>query len=171
MRDSFGKWARRLLWLPIVSLLALAGLFAADYVYFRLQTPPEFRAANWSGHWRTEQFNGFAGRLLVRLPDPLPEGQEFKAEAVAYYPIYCGYRTGQFVRMEFIGRLTPDEPVSAGRNQNQLPGGGKLKFKFEGEDGQVIEYTALVNPYRRRIVGGYLSRSPYDYGTFALYRE
>jgi hypothetical protein len=102
------------------------------------------------------------------LPDPLPENQDFKAEALVYYPIYCGWKTGQFVKMDFTGHFSPDAPASSGQSTNAIPGGGG-KLKFTGTAGnQVVEYVAMIDPSRTRIVGGYLSRTPDDYGFFAI---
>ena len=106
--------------------------------------------------------------MLVRLPSPLPENEDFKAEALVYYPIYCGWKMGQFVPMDFTGHFSPDAPSSAGQSTKTIPGGGgKLKFKGMAGD-QVVEYAALMDASRTHIVGGYLSRRPHDYGLFAI---
>jgi hypothetical protein len=106
----------------------------------------------------------------VRLPDPLPENRDFTAEALVYYPVYSVWKTGQFVRMEFTGHFSPDDPASAGKSKNDIPGGGKLKFK--GVVGsQVVDYAALIGEDRRVVTGGYLSKSPDDYGAFWLERD
>jgi hypothetical protein len=166
--ETARKWGRRLLWV-LPALLALYGVvMLADAVWFRTQIPVGFLNANWSGSWRTDQYRGFSGRLLVRLPDPLSENEDFAAEALVYYPIYCAWRTGQFVKMDFTGHFSPDAPASAGQSTRAPPeGGGKLKFKGVAGS-QVVEYVALLDPSCRRIVGGYLSRGPYDYGSFAI---
>ena len=168
MRETARKWGRRLLWvLPV--LLAVYGVGKlADFLWFRTQVPIGFQNVNWSGHWQTEQYGGFSGRLLVRSPDPLPENQDFKAEALVYYPIYSGWKTGEFVKMDFTGHFSPDAPASGGKSAPTAPeGGGKLKFKGVAGN-QVVEYVALINSSRTRVVGGYLSRSPNDYGVFAI---
>jgi hypothetical protein len=109
-----------------------------------------------------------SGRLLVRLPDPLPENEEFKAEALVYYPIYSAWKTGQFTKMDFTAEFTPDGVSSAGQSTNNIPGGGgKMKFKAIAGD-QVVEYVALIDETRTQIVGGYLSTAPDDYGFFAI---
>jgi hypothetical protein len=138
-----------------------------DFAWYRTQIPVGFRDANWSGSWETKGYGGLSGRLLVRLSDPLPENEDFKAEALVYYPIYSVWKTGQFVKMDFSGRYSPDAPTSAGQSTNPIPGGGVLKFKGMAGS-QVVEYSALVDETRTRIVGGYLSRDPYDYGLFFI---
>lgn len=168
MRESARKWGKRLLWVLPALLAVYCVVKLADFVWFRSQIPIGFQDANWSGSWQTEQYGSLSGRLLVRLPDPLPENQDFKAEALVYYPVFSGWKTGQFVKMDFTGHFSPDAPASAGQSANPIPGGGG-KLKFKGVAGkQVVEYVALIDETRTRIVGGYLSSSPYDYGFFAI---
>jgi hypothetical protein len=168
MNERARKWGRRLLW-ALPTLLALYCMVKlADFGWFRTQIPIGFHDANWSGSWQTELYGGFSGRLLVRMPDPLPKDQDFKAEALVYYPIYSGWKTGQFVKIDFTGHFSPDSPVSDGESTNSIPGGGG-KLKFKGVAGkQVVEYVAMIDSTHTRIVGGYLSDSPYDYGFFRI---
>jgi hypothetical protein len=77
-------------------------------------------------------------------------------------------KTGQFTKMDFQGLFNPDSPTSGGRSTNTIPGGGG-KLKFKGAVGnQVVEYVAIIDESRTRIVGGYLSSSPYDSGYFHI---
>jgi hypothetical protein len=141
----------------------------ADAVWFRAARPADFADANWAGEWRTAQYWGLTGRVLVRLPDPLPVNTDFKAEALVYYPVCSLWKPGRFVRMDFTGHFSPDAPASAGRTTNEIPG-GKLKFKDVAGD-QVVEYAAVIDGGRTVVSGGYLSRSPHDYGSFWVERE
>jgi len=168
--EARGRWRRRLLWV-LPALLAVYVLArVTDSVWYWAQRPADFRDANWSGEWRSAEYGGLTGRLLVKLPDPLPENEDFKAVALVYYPVYSVWKTGQFVRMEFTGHFNPDAPVSAGKSTNEIPGGGKLKFKgIVGN--QVVDYAALIDEKRRVVTGGYLSRSPGDYGSFWVERD
>ncbi len=168
MSEVGRRWGKRLLWvLPVLLAIYCIGNLA-DFVWFRSQVPIGFQNANWSGSWQTEQYGSLSGRLLVRLPDPLPEAQGFRAEALVYYPIYSVWKTGQFVKMDFAGQFSPDAPTSAGQSTNSIPsGGGKLKFQGVAGD-QVVEYVAILDPTRTKIVGGYRSRSPSDYGYFTI---
>ena len=60
-----------------------------------------------------------------------------------------------------------DDEVAIGRefiaHANQLTTGW---IKFVGN--QVVEYAAIVNESRTRIVGAYLSTFPYDFGSFQI---
>ncbi len=81
----------------------------------------------------------------MHQPDPLPEGVDFKAEALVYYPVNSVWRTGKFVKMDFMGHFQPKSPTSGGQTTNAIPtGGGMLKFKSVVGD-QVVEYAALVD--------------------------
>ncbi len=170
MSDGGRRWGRRLTRLLLVAIGLYVLARVTDSLWYWAYRPSDFQDANWSGHWRTAKYGGLSGRLLVRLPDPLPEGQDFKAEALVYYPVYSVWKTGQFVRMEFTGHFSPDEPASAGKSTNEIPGGGKLKFKgIIGK--QVVNYAALIGDGRRVVTGGYLSQSPDDFGTFWVERD
>lgn len=171
MSEARRRWGRRLLW----ALAGLVGVYvlarAADAVWFRTQRSADFADANWAGEWRTAKYAGLAGRLLVRLPDPLPEGVDFQAEALVYYPVYSVYKTGRFVRMDFTGRFDPARPASAGTSANDIPDGcGVLKIKAVAA-GQVVEYAAVLDRYRSAVAGGYLSRLPDDHGSFWLTQD
>lgn len=117
--------------------------------------------------------DAFAGRWASSQSSRAPArsaagGADLNAEALVYYPVYSVWRTGQFVKMEFQGHFSPDSPASAGQSMNRIPGGGgKLKFKGTA-GGQVVEYAAILDESRTRIVGGYLSTYPDDFGCFHL---
>ncbi len=154
------KWALILLAFAVV-------LLVADYGWYRTQVPLRFTNANWSGTWKTQQY-GLKGRLLVSLPDPLPANEDFLAEALVYYPIYSVWKTGQFVKMEFVGNFSPDSSTSAGISENNIPGPrGKLKFKATAGT-QIVDYTAMMDETGRRVIGSYVSQSPDDIGYFFI---
>ena len=133
------------------------------YVWFRTRIPLRFSSANWSGNWKSQQY-GLSGRLMVHLPDPIPEDQDFEAEALAYYPIYSAWKTGQFVKMDFVGNLSPEMSTSSGASKNEIHGSrGKLKFKAKAGN-QVVDYVAIMDESGSRIIGSYVSQSPSDIG-------
>jgi hypothetical protein len=167
MRESARNWGRRLVRFVFVLVVGYWAVKSADFVWFRARIPSSFQNANWSGTWQTNQYGVF-GRLLVRLPDPLPSNKEFKADALVYYPIYSAWKTGRFVRMEFTGYFNPDASSSSGTST--VPSskkGGELKFKGLAGD-QIVDYVALIDGDHRLIVGGYLSQTPDDYGSFQI---
>jgi hypothetical protein len=168
MKESVRKLDSRCLWVLPIALTVYLTVACIDFVWYRSYVPVRFQSANWEGRWETRRYWGLSGRLLVLLPDPLPQGVDFKAEALVYYPVYSVWRTGQFVRMDFMGHFRPESPTSGGQSTNPIPtGGGMLKFKgIVGN--QVVEYAALIDGAGRNIVGGYLSQDPDDRGSFWL---
>ena len=170
MKEAVQRWSKRSLWVLPVVLALYVIVIGVDFIWYRSHVPVRFQSANWEGCWETRRFWGLSGRLLVRLPDPLPEGVDFRADALVYYPVYSVWRTGQFVKMEFTGHLQPESPTSGGQTNNAIPAGGGM-LKFKGVVGnQVVEYAALLDDGGTNIVGGYLSRNPDDRGNFWLNR-
>ena len=169
MKEALRRWGRRWLWALPAALALYLAVMCVDFAWYRTRIPVRFQGANWVGRWETRQYGGLSGRLLVLLPDPLPEGVDFKAEALVYYPVYSVWKTGQFVRMDFLGHFRPGSPSSGGRTSNTIPAGGFLKFK--GVAGrQEVEYAALLDDSRSTIIGSYLSRWPEDSGHFEIDR-
>jgi hypothetical protein len=168
MKAALRKWGKRSLWILPILVAIYVTVMGVDLLWYRIHVPNRFRDANWEGRWETRRYGGLSGRLLVRLPDPLPEGVDFKAEALVYYPVYSVWRTGRFVSMDFTGHFRPESPASGGQTTNAIPSGGGI-LKFKGIVGnQVVEYAALFDDSRTVIFGSYLSRSPDDYGHFQL---
>lgn len=164
------RWLNRIVWLIAIAVVAYVSVGVADYLSFRLRMPVGFYNGNWSGTWQSSVW-GISGRLVVRLPDPLPENEDFKAEALVYYPIYSAWKTGQFVKMDFQGRFDPDQKSSSGGSTNEIPGngsggkGGKFTFKAVAGN-QTVEYVAILDDHRSAINGGFVSQSPSDHGRF-----
>lgn len=161
-------WLRRLVGLALIAAMLWGGVVGADYLWYRLRLPVSFYGANWSGGWQSRVW-GLRGRLVVRLPDPLPENEDFQAEALVYYPIYSGWKTGQFVRMDFRGRFDPATHSSDGNTTNRIDngdkGGGKFTFKATVGN-QTVDYVAIMNDRRTAIDGGFVSDRPADHGVF-----
>jgi hypothetical protein len=177
MNERAWKWVRRALGLSVAAVVLFGVVLVSDVIWYRTQIPVGFYNANWTGTWQTKVWGSFSGRLLVRLPDPLPQNEEFKAEALVYYPIYFGWKPGQFVKMDFTGRFSPDGTATSGETTNRIDGGenlGKFKEKggkpsFKGIAGdQTVDYTAILTPSKTRMIGAYLSQGPYDYGFFSM---
>jgi len=174
-KRRFGRVVKLSLWiLPCLLFLYLV-LHLANFVWFRTHIPTAFYDANWIGEWETDYYWGMSGKLLVRLPDPIPEDEDFDAEALVYYPVYSVWKTGQFVKMNFGGHFSPESSSSSGDTtvppgytavsyNGKIPHkGGRLTFKATAGR-QTVEYVALMDESGTRIVGAYFSRSPNDYG-------
>lgn len=167
---------RVLKWILIFVALVVT-VRVADYIWYRIQIPAGFADANWSGRWETHQY-GLSGRLLVHIPDPIPEDVPFKAEASVYYPIYSFWKTGQFEEMEFQGEYSPDTATTGGTTPSE-PGeardffpkkAGKLRFSGTAGD-QVVEYVGIIDDFGSQIIGSYVSKSPPDIGFFHIGKD
>jgi hypothetical protein len=151
----------------LILLALIVVIRIGDYAWFRTQVPLRFANAHWSGDWKSQHY-GLSGRLMVHLPDPIPEDQDFIAEALVYYPIYSVWKTGQFVKMEFVGNFSPETSTSSGESENEIPGSpGKLKFKATAGN-QVVDYVAMMDESGTRIIGSYVSQWPSDIGYFFI---
>jgi len=165
MKTLLKKLGKILMWALTVIVAVYALAKVADLAWYHSRFPDGFQNANWSGKWESEVYGGIGGSLLVRLPDPMPENEDFKAEALVYYPIYSLWKTGQFVPMDFTGRLSTGSSSAGGQTEAPIPG----KLSFKGMIGnQTIDYVAIVDDGRQRIAGSYLSRNPNDHGLFSL---
>jgi hypothetical protein len=159
-----------------IVLACLVGLYfvvpLADRLWYGARLPSTHRDAEWLGTWQSDQVSFVSGRLLARLPDPIPRDQEFDVEALVYYRIWCPYRTGSFVPMKMVGYLPADESGGSGGNADspvKVP--ARLTFKFKGEPGpqqQTIDYVATSDSGSTVFVGGYRSAGPFDMGHFTL---
>ncbi|HCS53134.1 hypothetical protein [uncultured Rubinisphaera sp.] len=173
------SWRVRIGSLTLFLLAIVIVARTIDYFWYQSQIPTTFQNTKWRGTWETEKY-GLTGRLLVRLPDPLPENEDFDAEAMVYYPAYSIYRTGSFMKMDFVGNFSPDSAASTGETKSDeitpegldiMPkGGGKLKFRAIAGN-QIVEYVALINEDQTRVNGGYISTMPNDYGYFIIEKQ
>ncbi len=165
------KWKKRSL---VVAAVLVAIYFAfpvVDRVWFAFRVPSDFYDAQWRGDWNSDRFKFVSGRLLVKLPDPVPKDQEFDVDALMYYRISSPYRTGSTVRMKMIGYLASDQSGGGGNADAPIVVPPHYTFKFKGGDGpsvQTIDYIATGDAHDTMIVGGYRSAGPYDMGHFAL---
>lgn len=161
--------------LGILAALALA-LLVGDYAWYRTQMPLRFTHANWTGTWKTHYY-GLSGRLVVLMPDPIPENQDFEAEALVYYPVYSVWKSGQFVKMAFVGNFSPEAATSTGEAEILTYGPrGKLKFRATAKDKtegptQIVDYVAMMNATGTAIIGSYVSQGPSDIGYFYIGKE
>lgn len=165
------KWKKRLLVIAVVLLVIYLSLPIVDRIWFALSVPSDFADAQWRGEWNSDEFSLVSGRLVVKLPDPLPKDQEFDVDAVVYYRIWSPYRTGRTVRMKMIGYFASEQLGFGGNADSPVIVPPHYRFKFKGGGGpsaQVIDYVAASDVHATMIVGGYRSAGPYDMGRFAL---
>jgi hypothetical protein len=66
-----------------VGLLLFWGAHLANDFWYEQSIPRDFQGARWEGEF-TSTKHPTSGRLLVRLPDPIPRDEEFDFEGVLY---------------------------------------------------------------------------------------
>jgi len=160
-------WTKRLLATLAVLLVLTLSLPLVDRAWFGNHVPSGFVDAPWQGDWSSDAYPLVSGRLLVRLPDPIPINEDFTVDAIAYYHIWSPYRTGEMIPMTMAGRY---EPANFDTNEEEP---GSFSFNFEGIGGrssQTIDYIASGSP-DDLIFGEYHSQNPHDVGRFELTRR
>jgi hypothetical protein len=168
------KWKKRLLVVAAVLIVIYFALPILDHVWFTFHIPSDFSDARWRGDWNSDYFSPVSGRLLVKMPDPVPKDQEFDIDALVYYRIWSPYRTGGTVRMKMVGYLASGASGGGGNADGPVIVPPHYTFKFKASDGpsaQMIDYVATSDAHDTMIVGGYRSAGPYDMGRFALTRR
>src|SRR5690349_3347805 len=86
MKADIRRWGRRCLWVLTVVLALTITVQGVDLLWYRSHVPVRFQNANWEGRWETRRYGGLSGRLLVRLPEPLPKGVDFQADSPGLLP-------------------------------------------------------------------------------------
>ena len=165
------KWKRRLLIAAIAGLVVcLIVLPIVDRVWFALSAPSAYDDARWRGEWNSEEFLSVSGRIIAKLPDPIPRDQEFDVDALVYYRITSLYRTGCAVPMKMVGYLPSGGSGGGSGSVTPTRAPPRMTFKLKGDDPskQSIDYVATTDDHVTLIVGGYRSTSPYDMGRFVL---
>ena len=169
------RWRRRLFLVVCTLVVLYFAMPLVDRVWFSMRTPTKYTDAEWVGDWNSEQISLVSGRILAKLPNPIPRDEEFDVDALVYYRIWCPFRTGSFVPMKMVGFLPSDDSGAGGGNGDApvvVP--PRITFKFKGGGGpyeQTIDYIATSDQQNTLFVGGYRSAGPYDMGGFFLARR
>ena len=169
------RWKKRLL----ISASIIAGLYVGvslvNALWFWLSIPAELRDDTWKGTWNSNCYSFTSGRIVAKLPDPIPKGMSFQVDAAVYYNLWCPYRTGHTKRIRLTGLFSRD---NSGFGDNAvsplISKPWNLSFKFKDGSGtyeQIIDYVATTDQSETLIAGGYRSSVPPDLGQFALVRK
>lgn len=137
---------------------------------YEFNIPRDFREARWEGEFVSAK-HPTSGRLLVRLPDPVPRNQEFEFEAVFYHNIWSLFLTGETACADFVGYLSDQNPVTAGAETHQSVIPRHFSFRLKGggtpfpED---IKYTATFDRDDQFVAGSYSAQAAFDVGYFSM---
>jgi hypothetical protein len=167
------KWKKRLL----IAIGVAAGLLilapVANAILFRTSVPLGLSVAKWEGEWHSEAYPLVSGRIVAKLPGPIPTDRVFMVDTFVYYNLWSFYRPGGRLLTSLEGNF--GESHSSGTNEDD-PGRAPthLTFKFKGgpgPDSHIIDYTATIDEDQTIIVGGFRSENPDDVGLFTLRKE
>ncbi|BAX81817.1 hypothetical protein [Labilibaculum antarcticum] len=158
----------------VTGLIFIIGLL---FIFFNRLTfvnslPDKYKDCEWSGTWQSENLGSIKGRLVVSMPDTLPQNKEFKVDALIYYDIWSIYKTGSTKEIKLIcffddvNSTTGDNKINA-QDKRQL----SFKAKFIDSSGQIIEYLGVSNNSKTVILGGYKSYYPGDLGVFKMKKQ
>ena len=167
MQSFLSFMSRLIVW----CVLLFAAVVIANEAVFRLRVGSEA----WNGSWKgafSSTMQPVSGHLLVDLPDPLPRNEPFEFEAVIYYNIWSLFRTGNYARLTFTGKLQSEETVSTETESRQIRVPRQFSFKSRSGGGLPdIVYTATIGPADTYIAGSYMVGDGVDIGTIELVKR
>jgi hypothetical protein len=151
-------------------LLMYWGALVANDFWYEKSIPRDFHGARWEGGF-TSAKHPTSGRLLFRLPDPIPRDREFDFEGILYYNLWSGFLTGKMARAEFVGFLGGDTGVSAGEETRPTVQPRHFSFRFKGGTTPFpadIRYMAIFDRDDMYVAGSYSAQNGFDVGSFHL---
>ena len=138
-----------------------------DGLVFHLRKPKEAAEFNYQGEWRSCLTRIVGGRILAKIPQPMPRGEAFQIKIFVYYSLGI-YRPGFFMPMELEGFVALDQSEGGGSGRNDDESGSVISFKFKGTRNQRVEYVSTSTNKDLQISGGYRSYGPNDLGQFFI---
>jgi hypothetical protein len=156
-------------WLGVGVLLYLLAV-SVNYLWYEYSIPRDFRDARWEGEFSSAK-HPTSGKVLARLPDPIPRDQEFEFELVVYYDIWSFFLTGKTARAEFIGYLGSEGLPAAGNETRQSVIPRHFSFQLKGGSTPFpddIRYTATLDRDDQFIAGSYSAQAAFDVGHFHM---
>ena len=160
----------------VVAAIVVSAVFAygcallVNDAWYEASIPRDFGDARWEGRF-TSAVHPTSGRLLARLPDPIPRDVEFDFEIVVYYNVWSLFLTGKTARAEFVGYLSSQGPVAAGGETRPSVAPRQFSFKLKGGSTAFpsdIAYTATFDRDERFLAGSYSAQRAYDVGYFTM---
>jgi len=152
----------------VITIIILRLMNKIRFVYSRNSHLSDF---NYIGEWNSKMAP-VSGRILVKIPYPLPENQQFEIDSVVYYNLFSLFRSGQFVPMKLEGLVTNQQTSSGSNSETPIVIPPTITFKSKvlnkSDKEQKIEYVSTFDKKYTTITGGYLSESPFDIGVFSL---
>ncbi|WP_103070143.1 hypothetical protein [Aquimarina sediminis] len=163
------------------TLISIGVLFVFIYVtneiLYRISIPQEFNKANWNGKWNSTEYKLVNGKILTFIPNPIIENSDFKSKTALYYNIWSLYKPGQIKIVDMNGtfRQKNFNGNSMLNQKNAINRKPLTSFFFKAKisfaNGQSIEYTGEKSNKNPEISGNYISKFPFDSGSFIINLE
>ncbi|MFC1671166.1 hypothetical protein ACFL20_12315 [Spirochaetota bacterium] len=125
----------------------------------------------WTGWWQSKVDTSSSGRLVMRLPHPLPKDKEFIAGVYIYYRRYgMDKRSGsRLVKARGFFRLSK-------KGETDETKSGKVPFiirlsGIERRNRHVVRFKAYANDSISEFHGRFRWQNPFDTGSIFLKRE
>ena len=167
------KYAVRVAVVVTMGIIVYWCAFLLNNLWYEAAIPRDFGDARWEGEFASVK-HPTSGKLLARLPDPVPRDREFEFEAVVYYDIWSLFLTGKMARAEFVGYLSSEKPVTVGAETRPSVIPRHFSFRLKGgstpfpED---ITYTATFDRDDQFVVGSYSAQGAFDVGYFSMKKQ
>jgi hypothetical protein len=129
--------------------------------------------ARWEGSF-TSSKHPTSGRLLARLPDPIPRDTEFEFELIVYYNLWSLFLTGKTARASFVGYLSSQSPASVGAESRASVVPRQFSFHLKGGSTgfpKDITYIAIPDAEDQFIAGAYSAQASFDVGSFSIQKK
>lgn len=122
-------------------------------------------SANYLGKWKSLVYPTVFGEIDIYIPK-FKIGQHFKCEAVMKYDNNSTYKAGKKVKMDIDGLVVEGNTGSGSSNIKDVVPTKVMVLT----NNQNITYTINNVGNMNKLTGGYQSSSPYDIGTFNIFK-
>lgn len=177
MKEIIKKTLKYLLLGLGIILLTMIFFKGLNSLIFKTSLSKKFDNSYWIGSWNSSETLFASGKIVVDLPYNLPINEPIYVDMLVYYNVWSLYNTCGTSEFKCVGLISENNSASgnSGITENSIDKKEDSKSfsfsaKFTSATGQEIEYNGVVNINRTKIIGGYISSHPNDFGDFILKR-
>ena len=153
-----------------VGVFAVVVARVVNTIRYQQSVPRDLHNARWEGDFVSSR-QPVSGRMIARLPDPLPRDQKFAFELMVYYNVWSFFLSGKTARADFIGYLSSRSPAVVGAESRASVIPRQFSFELKGGSSgfpEDIVYVAILSEDNQYISGAYSASSGFDVGTFSM---
>lgn len=163
------KFISKLMSIFAIGIIVYWCVLFLNNLWYESKIPRNFDA-RWEGEF-VSIMHPTSGKLLARLPDPIPRDQEFEFEAVVYYNIWSFFLTGKMARADFVGYVGSKGGLTTGKETRPTVSPRHFSFSLKGGGSQFphdIKYTSTFDLGDQYVAGSYSVQYGMDIGYFSL---